>query len=478
MAKKSTSNNDLGYLGIEYQERLVKCFIEDQSFFKKLYNVIDQNMFTEEPLRRIVGTMKDQYHNRGVVPNYFDLTLLTTAAIANVHSENICKATIEKIKEMDASSIDLIENEAEKFFKQQNLIKAINQANDIIKRGNSGEYVKIEEIFKKALEVNLEEEIGCRLYENIEEDLREDYRQTVTTGCPELDHALYGGLGKGELGIIVAPMNVGKSSVVSGFGAAAATAKTEDNNGKGYKVLHFFFEDQEIAIKRKYYAWYTGIDAIDLSRPDIRPHAIEILNTDTDVRQMLRNNVMLKRLSSGEVTASDIIYKIQTAIAYGFKPDLVIIDYFECLKGEKGDGVNDSEWSREAITMRKLEKLCNEMQLAIWVPVQGTKGSIGQEVLTLAHAGGSVSKTQIGHVVITLARTEEQRNQNRMTLSIGKLRATKVRRTKFPNIRFDHGTCKFDMSELVDEDSVNVIDRSQMTAQQLAAIVKRENKNN
>lgn len=462
MAKKNNTITDLGFLGVEYQERLIKCFIEDQSFFKKLYGVIDQNMFTEEPLRRIVGTMKDHYHNRGVVPGYFDLELVTRASIANVHTENICAETIVKIRDMENVSIDLIEDEAEKFFKQQHLIKAINQANDIIKRGNAGEYVRIEEIFKKALEVNLKEDIGERIFENIEGALSDEYRQTISTGCHELDDALFGGLGKGELGVIIAPMNVGKSSVVTGFAAAAATTKTDYNNNKGFKVMHFFFEDKEEAIKRKYYAWYTGIDANDLSLPDVRPVAIKLLNEDSDARRMLKENVIFKRLSSGEVTATTIKHRIQQAIALGFKPDLVIIDYFECLKGEKSDSLNDSEWSREGITMRKLESLCNELNLGIWVPVQGTKGSIGQEVLTLAHAGGSVTKTQIGHVILTLARTEEQRNQGRMTLSIAKLRATKIRRTKFPNIRFDHGTCKFDMSDLVDEDSVNVIDNGQV----------------
>ena len=474
MSKKNLTNN-LGYLGNEYQERLVKCLIEDQQFFKRLNYVIDQNMFTEEPLRRIVGTMKDLYNNRGTVPSYMELEIVIKASVANVHSENICVETLIKIRDMETLSIDIIENEAEKFFRQQNLVKAINQANEIVKRGNAGEYVKIEDIFKKALEVNLKVDVGDRLFENINGDLSDTYRQTISTGCPELDHALFGGLGKGELGVIIAPMNVGKSSVVTGFAAAAATTKTDYNNNKGFKVMHLFFEDKEEAIKRKYYAWYTGIDANDLSLPEVKPIAIKLLNEDKDVRRMLKENIMFKRLPSGEVTASAIKHRIQQAIAFGFKPDLVIIDYFECLKGEKGDGVNDSEWSREGITMRKLESICNEMEIGIWVPVQGTKGSIGQEVLTLAHAGGSVTKTQIGHVIITLARTEEQRNQNRMTLSIAKLRATKVRRTRFPNIRFDHGTCKFDMSDLVDEDSVNVIDTGQMTAQQLAARIKREN---
>ena len=33
--------NSLGYLGIDYQYRLVKCFVEDSKFFGELANIID-----------------------------------------------------------------------------------------------------------------------------------------------------------------------------------------------------------------------------------------------------------------------------------------------------------------------------------------------------------------------------------------------------------------------------------------------------
>ena len=53
--------NNLGYLGEEFQYRLVNAFIADQGFFRDLNSVIDQNMFTNQYLRTIVGVMKDFY---------------------------------------------------------------------------------------------------------------------------------------------------------------------------------------------------------------------------------------------------------------------------------------------------------------------------------------------------------------------------------------------------------------------------------
>jgi len=164
---------------------------------------------------------------------------------------------------------------------------------------------------------------------------------------------------------------------------------------------------------------------------------------------MLAQNVVCQHLTTGEYSASDIKYLIQQYISKGFIPDLIVVDYFECLKPEKNiDGNTDTEWTREGITMRKLESIAKEFNVALWVPVQSTKEAINQEYVGLGQAGGSVKKTQIGHVVIQLAQTQQQKEEHKMNIFIGKLRAVKIGRTSFPNVLFNNGTCKFDMSEI------------------------------
>lgn len=452
---KKVDRSTLGYLGEDFQIKLVKCFFEDRAFFRQIEHVIDQNMFTTESLRFIVATLKERYQSNDVVSTYSEVELLIKQNITEDIRLDRTLKTLSKIEEEELVGIDLIEDAAEKFFKQQNLTKAINKAQDIIKTGDYKSYSIIEDLIKKALEYNTKDEFGWELFDNIENDLREDYRETIPTGTPELDEALYGGLGRGELGIIVAPSGVGKTSICTGFSVAAALDKSRANNYSGFKVLHFFFEDPDESIRRKYYGNLLDIDAMVLSDPNIRPHAIEKLKQmkETDEYKQFKQNIRGERLPSGETTASDIRRKIDAYIARGFKPDLVIIDYFECLKPERESGFNDSEWSKEGVTMRKLESICNEKKIAMWVPVQGTKGSIGADFVGLMHAGGSVSKVQIGHVVLTLARTDEQKSKQRLNVFIQKLRAVKIGRDKFINVKFNNGTGKFDMSDIDDMDN-------------------------
>ena len=103
--------------------------------------------------------------------------------------------------------------------------------------------------------------------------------------------------------------------------------------------------------------------------------------------------------------------------------------------------------------MRKIESICNEENIAVWCPIQGTKGSLGADFVGLAHAGGSVAKIQIGHLVITLAQNDDQKQEGRMNVFIQKLRATRVKRNNFKNVIFNNGTGKFDMSDLDSIDS-------------------------
>jgi KaiC/GvpD/RAD55 family RecA-like ATPase len=443
---KVDKHADLGYLGEDFQYRLVKVFIEDKEFFVGLQHIVDPNMFTNEHLRRIVSFLKDRYSDVECVATYKDLEVMSRSQIADAISIDLVLATLKRIEQADLNGLDLIKSETEKFFKQQNLIKAINKAQDIIKLGNSSRYFEIEELIKKALETNVTHDKSFGVFDNLEKVLSDDYRQTISTGVPELDDSLGGGLGVGELGLIIAPSNVGKSSICTGFAAEAAITRDEYNNYKGYKVLHFFFEDRDMNIQRKYYGHLLDIDAMNLSDPQIRPLAIQRLKEDNDINKMIKENIRCERLVSGEMTASDIKQKIKQHIAHGFKPNLVIVDYFECTKLEKTEYRNDSEWSREAVTMRKYESMCNEMNIAMWIPVQGTKGSIGADFVGLQHAGGAVQKVQIGHVIISLARSDEQKTQGRINLYIQKLRATRFKRDVFKNIGFNNGTCRFDMS--------------------------------
>lgn len=465
----NVNKTTLGFLGEDYQKQLVKSFIEDQNFFSEIYPVLDQNKFTNEHLRRIVGFMKDRYADVEVVPTYTDIKMLVRTKVSDEITQKTLISTLKELYDMKVGSLDIIQDTCGKFFKQQNLIKTLKEVDDIVKNGNFNRYDEIVDKIQKAIEVNEHNELGKQLFENIEADLSEEYRIAIPTGADKLDEALYGGLAKGQLGIIISPMGTGKTSATTGFAANAAIHKCKENNFKGWKVLHIFFEDREVDIRRKYYGFVTDIDAMNLSLPDIKPVALNKLNEEDEINRMIRENIRYKRMDSMDVSASDIERFLKREIAVGFKPDLLIIDYFECLAPEKIQySARGSEWEKEGVTIRKLEKLTNKYDLAIWIPVQGNRESIGLEKVGLAQGGGSIKKTQAAHVVITFAQTDDQKTQGKMNIFLAKLRSGKIIRNQFFNVGFNNGTCKFDMSNL-DSDTEALDDNKNFQAEQETA---------
>ena len=65
MAGKALDKNNLGFLGIDFQYKLIKSFIEEPGFFKELYPIVNQNVFSEALMRTVVGSLKDYFKEVG-----------------------------------------------------------------------------------------------------------------------------------------------------------------------------------------------------------------------------------------------------------------------------------------------------------------------------------------------------------------------------------------------------------------------------
>ena len=440
-------NKNLGYLGEDFQYKLVHTFMEDKEFFKELSPIVDQNMFTNPNLKVIVGEMKDYYEKREAFPSYSTMGICLNERAYQEHERDIFQAELNRIQTLKTEDSAYIKDLALKFFKQQNIIKTANEILRIAGDGNTSKYEQCVDLLNQALTKGTHTEFGSNVFENYNETLSDDYRITIPTGIKKLDVCLEGGLGKGELGVIIGSSSFGKTSMTTSMAAHAATYKCDNNNYRGYKVLQIVFEDRIKQIQRKHIGKITGFEAKDLSKPDIVEQVKKKLEEYED-KEILKENLRIIRFQSGEYTASDIERFIKKLINNGFKPDLTIIDYFECLN-HISDGKSTNEWEKEGKTMRKLESMANEMDMALWIPTQGTRDSVAMELVTMDKAGGSFKKIQIAHIVVSIARTLEDIENNKATIALLKNRAGQSGKV-FNNVYFNNGTCVIDTE--VDDD--------------------------
>jgi replicative DNA helicase len=301
----------------------------------------------------------------------------------------------------------------------------MGKAQKIIDGGEFENYDTLEEMVREALQVGVIEKDTGDVFENLDQVLQEDYRHPIPMGIPGIDNLLKGGLAKGEIGVILAPTGVGKTSLTTKIANHAFNM--------GFNVLQIFFEDNPKIIQRKHFTLWTGI-APDL----LGDHKEEVMKKVTEVQDKMKNRLILKKLPSDTLTMGQIKNQIRKMIADGIKIDVIILDYIDCVTPEK---MMDDEWKSEGSVMRAFEAMCHELHIAGWTATQGNRSSISSEVVTTDQMGGSIKKAQVGHVIISVAKTLQQKELKLATIAITKSRIGK------DGVIFEN--CKFDNELLV-----------------------------
>tara|TARA_R110000824_G_scaffold668_1_gene4097 strand:- start:832 stop:2064 length:1233 start_codon:yes stop_codon:yes gene_type:complete len=370
--------------------------------------------------------VKEYYQNYQIAPTFDALDQLTRIEIS---SEMAKKYVFDMLKEVkDASFEDhlFIKEKAIKFCKQQELKKAIRKVESIMEKGDFESYDMCEEYIREAIQAGEVNNEDFEVFTQMEKLLEEDYRHPLPTGIDGLDNILNGGLAKGEIGVVLAPTGVGKTTMLTRF------ANTAFN--MGYNVLQIFFEDNPKIIQRKHFTCWTGIVNDELSN-----HKETVLDKADEMKKT-GGKLILKKLPSDEMTMLQIKNQVRKIEADGVKLDMILIDYIDCILPDRA--FND-EWKGEGSVMRKFEGMCHELDLAGWTATQGNRTSISSEVVTTDMMGGSIKKAQVGHVIISVAKTLQQKELGLATIAIVKSRLGRDG-VIFENCKFDNGTLEID----------------------------------
>jgi nucleoside-triphosphatase THEP1 len=390
---------------------------------------MDANYFEDEFFRKIAITIKSAYEKHEAVPDISSLEMRLMDGAKDKIQRDFILRQLRHVKEADMNDTLWIQERALKFCKQQELKKSVREIQQIIDKGNIDDYDKCEEILKKALETGDGKDDGIDIFFDMDGVLSDDFRKPIPTGIKGLDECMDGGLSKGELGVILAPFGVGKTTMITKI---ANTAKNE-----GLNVLQIFFEDNPKVIQRKHLSCWTGINLNDLK------HNKETLIERVKIESERKGNLKLKKFPSDGTTIPHIRQYIRKQIAQGFKPDIVLIDYIDCIVPTKQ--FKDS-WDGEGNVMRQFETLLSELDIAGWTAVQGNRSSIGAETVDSSMIGGSIKKGQIGHFIVSIAKTLDQKESGHANIAILKSRFGKDG-IIFNEAIFNNGTIQIEIVE-------------------------------
>jgi len=429
---------DFNHLGPDFQLRLLKILIEDKEKFAHDIEFINQNAFTDPIHKDIVGFLKNFYNKNGYIPSYDLLSSLIGDITTDTIKLTEIRETISLLKSYSTEGQDVIKQKAIKFFQNKELTKFFNEQLEALEYGKDITQSDLTSHLQKILNMGDHEEETFGVYDNFEEIFSPDTIIHIPMGCEPIDEYLRGGLIKGNLILLAAGSGVGKTSITTALAQSAAL-----NGFKAYQVL---FEDRKIAIQRKHMGGITQIEAMDLTEDEHREKAIKLAQEYAE-KDKIKENIKIRVCKNGQLTPEKLKSYIDLEINKGFKPDLLIIDYFECMANPASKTTD--AWKLEAERMRQIENFTQDYGCAVVVTTQGTKASAEGMLLTLEKISGSASKYQIGHMVMTINRTAADSENDRATLFIPKNREGKSGRTF--NINLNNGKPKISVIDYSDD---------------------------
>jgi replicative DNA helicase len=394
-------------------------------------SIVDPNYFTDLYLRIITSEIKNAFEVDEVIPDMDSLRFRLNSRKDNDTNKLYIKAHLDEIADSNLNDSEFVQSMAMKFCKQQELKKSVHDIQEIIDKGDLDSYDECEEILKRALEIGSDKDAGIDVFYDIEDVLRDDFRKPIPTGIEGLDDKMNGGLSKGELGVILAPFGVGKTTMITKIANEAFNL--------GYNVLQIFFEDIPKVIQRKHLSCWSTIPLNDLSIDANRPQINEIIREKSEGEGYLE----LKKFPSDGTTVPMIKNYVRKLAASGRKPDIILVDYIDCVTSTKS---YDKGYEAEGPIMRQFESLLTEFDMAGWTAIQGNRSSINADTVDSTMIGGSIKKGQIGHFIVSIAKDLDQKESGRANMAILKSRFG-VDGIVFTDVIFDNARIQIEIEE-------------------------------
>jgi len=181
----------------------------------------------------------------------------------------------------------------------------------------------------------------------------------------------------------------GKSWAVIAMGAFAAAL--------GYNVLHYSLELGEGYVGKRYDAVFSGIPVDQLN---------EHRATVEEIVKQVKGKIVIKEYPPKRVSLETIEAHIQQLENQNeFKPDLIIIDYLDLLKGksrkERKDEIDDVYTDAKG-----LAKVLNKPIIS---PSQANRTASKSSIIEGDNAAGSYDKIMIGDIIISVARRKKDK---------------------------------------------------------------------
>ena len=393
--------------GKSFQEKIFQCLITDKNWATQMTEVMTPSYFDLKYLMYLTEKYFSYYSKYKDFPTLALLITIIRDDLREGKDIIIRDQIIEFLHRVRMNpamgDLQFVKDKSLDFCKQQAMKEALEEA---VERISDGKLESVMDLMRHALSVGIPSSIGHDFMEDVEARLIHISRNTCPTGIPQLDRKdiLNGGLGRGELGVVVANTGVGKSHFLVSIGAEALR--------RGKNVVHYTFELSETAVGLRYDSNFCNIPSNEvISRKE------EVLK---QYEEMDLGRLIIKEYPTGSATVMMIRNHLEKLSLKGFVPSLIIIDYADIMRSSRK---YDSLRHELKLIYEELRNLSMDMNIPAWTASQANRESANSDIVGLENMSEAYGKAMVADVVISLSRKPIEKSSGIGRMFIAKNRA-------------------------------------------------------
>ena len=397
----TAEKENFGRYGKTFQEGLVQLIFEDRPFADQITEVLDTNFLELEYLQvflRKVLTYRAKYNTHP------SIDAMTTIVRTELDSEDevtqkMVREYFARMHTRELQDNDYIKETSLDFCRKQNLKEAMMKSVGLLQ---SCSFDEISKVINDSLKLGSENNFGYDYMADFEERFKIKHRNPVSTGWKDIDAIVGGGLGKSELGVVIAPTGAGKSMLLVHLGTNALR--------EGKTVIHYTLELQDTVIANRYDSCLTGYPLTD-----IKNFKDEIYE---EIKE-LDGSLYIKEYPTKSASTNTIRAHLSRLIKRGIKPGMVIVDYADLLKPVT---VRKEKRAELESIYEELRALSTEFQCPIWTASQTNRSGLSAEVITMEQISEAFNKCFVADFIFSVSRTIEDKQNNQGKIFIAKNR--------------------------------------------------------
>ena len=239
--------------GTSFQSKIIASLLSDKKFIQTISDILNPSMFDSDSNKWLVKMIKDYFYEYKKQPTLEVIKYKIEELDNDVLKSGVVEKLRDTWKNVESTDLEFVQKQTLDFCKNQTLKTAILESVDLLE---NKDYDGIKSIIDEAMKAGTTKDLGHDYIPSFDARLEEATRKTVNTPWDVITDIMDGGLGAGELGVIVAPAGIGKSWTLQALGAGVL----KENK----TIVHYTLELNENYVGLRYDSIFSGVTTANI----------------------------------------------------------------------------------------------------------------------------------------------------------------------------------------------------------------------